>query len=50
MELRFEAAVCGGIPIIKVVRESLVANRVASILGIVNGTSNFILTRMSEGS
>jgi homoserine dehydrogenase len=50
VELRFEGAVCGAIPIIKVVRESLVANRVASILGIVNGTSNFILTRMSEGS
>jgi homoserine dehydrogenase len=48
VELRFEGAVCGAIPIIKVVRESLVANRVASILGIVNGTSNFILTRMSE--
>jgi homoserine dehydrogenase len=48
LELRFEAAVCGGIPIIKVVRESLVANRVRSIVGIVNGTSNFILTRMSE--
>jgi homoserine dehydrogenase len=48
LELRFEAAVCGGIPIIKVVRESLVANRVRSIVGIVNGTSNFILTRMTE--
>jgi len=47
-ELRFEGAVCGGIPIIKVVRESLVANRVASIVGIVNGTSNFILTLMGE--
>ena len=49
LELRFEAAVCGGIPIIKVVRESLLANRVSSIMGIVNGTSNFILTRMTEG-
>ncbi len=49
-ELRFEGAVCGGIPIIKVVRESLVANRVDSIVGIVNGTSNFILTMMSERS
>jgi len=48
VELRFEGAVCGAIPIIKVVRESLVANRVASIVGIVNGTSNFILTSMSE--
>jgi homoserine dehydrogenase len=50
LELRFEGAVCGGIPIIKVVRESLVANRVSSIVGIVNGTSNFILTRMREGA
>ena len=48
VELRFEAAVCGGIPIIKVLRESLVGNRVRAILGIVNGTTNFILTRMSE--
>jgi homoserine dehydrogenase len=48
LELRFEGAVCGGIPIIKVVRESLVANRITSIVGIVNGTSNFILTQMTE--
>jgi homoserine dehydrogenase len=48
VELRFEAAVCGGIPIIKVVRESLVANRVSKIMGIVNGTCNYILTQMTE--
>jgi homoserine dehydrogenase len=48
VELRFEAAVCGGIPIIKVLRESLLGNRIQSILGIVNGTTNYILTRMSE--
>jgi len=48
LELRFEGAVCGGIPIIKVVRESLVANRITKIVGIVNGTSNFILTQMTE--
>ena len=46
--LKFEAAVGGGIPIIKVVRESLVGNRIEKILGILNGTSNYILTRMSE--
>ena len=46
--LKFEAAVGGGIPIIKVVRESLVGNRIDKILGILNGTSNYILTRMSE--
>jgi homoserine dehydrogenase len=48
VELKFEAAVCGGIPIIKVLRESLMGNRVHSIVGIVNGTTNYILTRMSE--
>jgi len=48
VELKFEAAVCGGIPIIKVLRESLMGNRVTSIVGIVNGTTNYILTRMTE--
>jgi homoserine dehydrogenase len=48
VELKFEAAVCGGIPIIKVLRESLLGNRVKSIMGIVNGTTNFILTCMTE--
>jgi homoserine dehydrogenase len=48
VELKFEAAVCGGIPIIKVLRESLLGNRVSSIVGIVNGTTNYILTRMTE--
>ncbi|MEI6279625.1 MAG: homoserine dehydrogenase [Verrucomicrobiae bacterium] len=44
----FEAAVAGGIPIIKAVREGFVANRFESIHGILNGTSNYILTRMTE--
>lgn len=44
----FEAAVAGGIPIIKSVREAFVANRFESILGILNGTSNYILTRMTQ--
>ena len=48
VELKFEAAVCGGIPIIKVLSESLLGNRVGSIVGIVNGTTNYILTRMTE--
>ncbi len=48
VELKFEAAVCGGIPIIKVLSESLLGNRVRSIVGIVNGTTNYILTRMTE--
>ncbi len=45
----FEAAVAGGIPIIKVLREGLVANRIKSIYGIINGTTNFILTKMTSG-
>ncbi len=44
----FEASVAGGIPIIKVLREGLIANRILSIYGIINGTSNYILTRMFE--
>jgi homoserine dehydrogenase len=48
VKLMFEAAVCGGIPIIKVIRESLIGNRIRRILGIVNGTTNYILTRMTE--
>jgi homoserine dehydrogenase len=44
----FEASVAGGIPIIKVLRESLVANEFPMIYGILNGTSNYILTRMEK--
>ena len=44
----FEAAVAGGIPIIKAVREGLAANRIEWIAGIINGTGNFILTEMKE--
>jgi homoserine dehydrogenase len=44
----FEAAVGGGIPIIKATREAFVANHIQSIHGIINGTSNYILTRMTE--
>ncbi len=44
--LMFEAAVAGGIPIIKALREGLAANRIQSIAGIINGTSNFILSEM----
>ncbi len=42
----FEAAVAGGIPIIKALREGLTANRIESVVGIVNGTTNFILSEM----
>lgn len=44
----FEAAVAGGIPIIKAIREGLVANRIHRAAGIVNGTGNFILTEMRD--
>jgi homoserine dehydrogenase len=46
--LLFEAAVAGGIPILKVLREGLAANRVNRVYGILNGTCNFILTTMRE--
>src|SRR5438445_400296 len=44
--LYYEASVCGGIPIIKSLREGFVGNRITSLYGIVNGTCNYILTRM----
>jgi homoserine dehydrogenase len=47
-DLAYEAAVAGGIPLIRPLRESLAGDRVTRILGIVNGTTNFILTQMSE--
>jgi len=46
--IAFEAAVAGGIPIIKMVREGLAGNRIEWIAGIINGTSNFILTEMRD--
>src|SRR5204862_6560505 len=49
--LYYEASVAGGIPIIKVLREALIGNRITRIYGIVNGTCNYILTRMKlEGA
>ncbi|HTZ17953.1 MAG TPA: homoserine dehydrogenase [Dissulfurispiraceae bacterium] len=48
VEVGFEAAVAGGIPIIKVLREGLVANSMLAIYGIINGTSNFILSKMTD--
>ena len=46
--LGFEAAVAGGIPLIQAVKEGLVANRILSVFGIVNGTSNYILSKMTD--
>ena len=48
VEVGFEAAVAGGIPIIKVLREGLIANNMLAIYGIINGTSNYILTKMTD--
>ncbi len=48
VSLRFEAAVAGGIPVIKTLREALAANEITGISGIINGTGNFILTEMSS--
>jgi homoserine dehydrogenase len=50
VQLRFEASVCAAIPVIKVLREALVVTTVHRILGIVNGTTNFILTEMEKDS
>jgi homoserine dehydrogenase len=48
VEVAFEAAVCGGIPIILALRQGLAANRIQELFGILNGTANYILTQMSE--
>jgi len=49
-QLMFEASVAGGIPLIKSLREGLVANRILALHGIINGTCNYILWRMSQGN
>ena len=48
VDLYYEAAVCGGVPIIRVLREGLASDRVEALWGIVNGTSNYILSTMTE--
>ena len=50
VQLRFEASVCAAIPVIKVLREALVVTNVHRVLGIVNGTTNFVLTEMEGGT
>lgn len=47
--VRFEASVAGGIPILHALHQSLAANRIRRVLGILNGTTNFILTHMTQG-
>ena len=44
----FEASVCGGVPVVDAIRDGLVANRIESLHGILNGTTNYILTRMIQ--
>src|SRR5437870_6291574 len=48
VNIGFEGSVGGGIPVIKALKEALAANRILSIYGIINGTSNYILTKMTE--
>lgn len=48
VELAFEASVGGGIPIIGPLKHSLIANEISAVMGIVNGTTNYMLTRMGE--
>jgi homoserine dehydrogenase len=47
-DLYFEAAVAGGVPVIRVLREAFASDRIVALRGIINGTSNFILSRMQE--
>lgn len=48
VDVYYEAAVCGGVPVIRTLREALASDRITSLHGIVNGTTNFILTAMAE--
>jgi len=48
VNLEFEAAVCGGIPILRSIKEGLIANNISKIYGILNGTSNYILSAMDK--
>ncbi len=47
-EIGYEASVCGGIPLIRSIKEGLLANKIEELRGIINGTSNYILTQMEE--
>ena len=48
VNLEFEASVCGGVPVIRSLKESLIANKISKIYGILNGTSNYILSSMER--
>src|SRR4029079_18352013 len=48
VDLLFEASVAGGIPLMRPLRESLAGERITRVMGIVNGTTNYVLTQMTE--
>src|SRR5919206_3102413 len=48
VDVYYEGAVCGGVPVIRTLREALASDRITSLHGIVNGTTNYILTAMAE--
>jgi homoserine dehydrogenase len=48
VNLRFEAAVAGGIPVVKALTEGLAGNEITRVMGVMNGTCNYILTRMDD--
>ena len=48
VNLEFEAAVAGGIPIIRTIKEGLATNKISKVYGILNGTCNYILTQMEK--
>ena len=50
VNLEFEASVCGGVPIIRSLKESLIANKITKIYGILNGTSNYVLSSMNKNN
>lgn len=51
VQFAYEAAVCGGIPIINTLQQSMLGDRISEVMGIMNGTTNFMLTKMeSEGA
>lgn len=50
VDVGFEASVCGGIPLLRSLREGLAANRIESVFGILNGTTNFVLTQMEASA
>ena len=48
VNLEFEAAVCGGVPVIRSLKEGLIANKISKVYGVFNGTSNYLLSSMDK--